>query len=102
MTPVQTVEVLLILVAMLAAVTFVIVYPTLAPVRAWTREGWHLWTFTLALVSLGGASISRRVFPEWVEHPVYRVGVLATYAALAALLWWRVVLLATAAGHDDD
>ena len=97
---IEYVELLLILAAWLAAVTFCAAYPFLAPVSRWTREGWHMWSFTLALVSLGASSIVRRVWPGVMDSPAYTVVVTLTYTALAVLLWWRVALLATAANHD--
>ena len=96
-----TVETVLILVAMLGAAVFVVTYPVLSDPAQWTREGWHMWLFTIGLVSLGGSSITRRVWPEAVEHPVYTVAILTTYALLAVLMWQRCWLLWTARRHDQ-
>lgn len=96
-----TVEALLILVALLGAIAFVISYPVLADLRRWSREGWHMWLFTLALCSLGGSSITRRIWPESADHPAYTVAILATYSLLAVLMWQRCWLLWTARRYDQ-
>lgn len=96
-----TIEAILILAALAGALTFVVAYPTLADPRRWTREGWHMWLFTLGLVSLGGSSITRRLWPETVEHPAYTVAILTTYSLLAVLMWHRCLLLFTARRHDQ-
>lgn len=96
-----TVETVLILVAMLGAAVFVVTYPVLSDPARWTREGWHMWLFTIGLASLGGTSVARRIWPESVDHPPYTAWVLITYVLLAALLWQRSWLLWTARRHDQ-
>lgn len=93
-------EMILIAIAMAGALTFVALYPILSDFRRWTREGWHMWLFTVGLVSLGGSSITRRLFPDSVHHSAYTAAILATYTLLAALLWHRCWLLVTARRYD--
>lgn len=97
----STIETLIILLAMLGAALFVVAYPFMAQPRYWTREGWHIWLFTLVLFLLGGSSVTRRIWPESPDHPAYTVAILATYGLLAGLIWHRVVLLFTARRYDQ-
>lgn len=89
------VDLVLILFASAGALTFVVAYPSLTDPRRWTREGRHLWFFTLSLVSLGTLSMVRRV-TELEHHVGYTVAIWVTYLALGVLMWQRVGLLAAA------
>lgn len=89
------IDVALILFALAGAVSFVVAYPALTDPARWTREGRHLWAFTLALISLGVLSVARRL-ADVEHHPLYVVAVWVTYLALGVLLWQRVALLVAA------
>lgn len=84
------VENVLIALAVLGAATFCVAYPLVTDFRRWTREGVHMWGLTFSLLALGMASMSRRAWGEW---PGYDAAVAVIYAAIAALLWQRVLLL---------
>jgi len=83
-------ENIIIIVAVLGAATFCIWYPSITSPRHWTREGRHMWAMSASLLALGAVSILRRLIGEWAY---YDATVTAIYAAVALLLWQRVLLL---------
>jgi len=88
-----SVDVILIVFALLGAATFVVSFPIVADVRHWTREGWHMWLFTVALCVLALTSVARRAWPEITDTLAYELIVQADYLALGLLLWQRSGLL---------
>ena len=84
------VDALTITLALLGAATFVVAYPVVSDQRRWTREGWHIWSLSLSLLALAGFSLARRWLGEWAG---YDLALSLTYAAIAGLLWQRVLLL---------
>ena len=96
------VDALSIIVTLTGALTFIVAYPVVSDQRRWTREGWHIWSLSLALAALAGFSLARRLWDEW---PGYDMALSVTYAAIALLLWQRVLLLWLArrdASRDRD
>ena len=78
------------LVALAGGLTFLVAYPVVSDQRRWTREGWHIWLLSLALAALAAFSLARRLWGEWAG---YDLVLSLTYAAIALLLWQRVLLL---------
>ena len=76
-----------------AAVVFCGLYSVIAPWRS-TAEGWHLMTFTGVVgVAFGWLAYRQTLTRTTIGALPVEVGRVAIYAALAALLVWRLALL---------